>query len=91
MKRRVFSLCLTLIAVQGLMAQLTSLGVIEDSVLAEEHYKMIFGGNSLYASSSRGLYQYELNESTNEWRKLEFTDSTILDFEVRGDTIVALS
>ncbi|MBR6601039.1 MAG: hypothetical protein IKK87_04235 [Bacteroidaceae bacterium] len=91
MKRRVFSLCLTLIAVQGLMAQLTSLGVIEDSVLAEEHYKMLFGGNSLYASSSRGLYQYELNESTNEWRKLEFTDSTILDFEVRGDTIVALS
>lgn len=91
MKTRVISLCLVLIATQSVMAQLTSLGVIEDSLLAEEHYKMLFSGNSLYAASSRGLYQYDLNASVSEWEKLAFSDSTILDFEVRGDTIIALS
>ena len=77
--------------VQGMMAQLISLGIIEDSLLAREHYKMLFSDNSLYAASSRGLYQYELDGSSAEWKKLTFTDSTILDFEVRDDTIVALS
>lgn len=91
MKTRVINLCLVLIATQSVMAQLTSLGVIEDSLLAEEHYKMLFSGNSLYAASSRGLYQYDLNASVSEWEKLAFSDSTILDFEVRGDTIIALS
>ena len=91
MKTRLLSLCLMLSIAQGMMAQLTSLGIIEDSLLAAEHYKMLFSDNSLYAASSRGLYQYELDGSSTEWKKLAFTDSTILDFEVRGDTIVALS
>ena len=91
MKTRLFCLYLMFSIAQSMMAQLTSLGIIEDSLLAAEHYKMLFSDNSLYVSSSRGLYQYELDGSSAEWKKLTFTDSTILDFEVRGDTIVALS
>lgn len=91
MKTRIISLCLLLIAAQSVMAQLTSLGVIEDSLMVEEHYEIKLYNNRLYASSSDGVYLYDLNSLVSGWEKLTFSDKTILDFEVRGDTIVALS
>ncbi len=91
MKRLVFHLVLILCITQSVNAQLTSLGVIEDSLMVAEHYKILFSNNRLYASSSDGVYQYDLSGSGCEWEKLSFTNSTILEFDVRGDTIVALS
>ncbi len=91
MKIRKLSLCFTLVVTQGLQAQLTSLGAIEDSLMVEEHYEIQLCNNRLYASSSDGVYLYDLNSLVSGWERLTFSDKTILDFEVRGDTIVALS
>ena len=91
MKLRVFSLCLMLFMAQTMMAQLTSLGGIGDSFSTPSNSKIEFHGDYLYAASSDGLYRYDLNDSMAGWQKIVTTDSLVVDFEVRGDTINVLT
>ena len=90
MKKFLICIFLMCLSRQSMMAQLTSLGWIEDSISAYHDYKIEYSNNKIYAAASRGLYQREL-ELSDEWVKLAFTDSAIVDFEVHGDTIVAIS
>ena len=85
------SLCVVFVSIQSIKAQLTSLGVIEDSLSTNANYRMICCDSKLYASSSCGLYVHDLKSSSMEWQKLPFTDNAVVDFEVRGDTIIAIT
>ena len=91
MKSRVINLCIMLFMAQSMMAQLTSLGVIGKTLTTHPGYEIEFHGDYLYAASSHGLYQYNLNDETDGWKKLAITDSAVIDFEVRGDTIITLT
>lgn len=91
MKSRVINLFFLLLVTQNVVAQLISLGVIEDSLHEDSDYRIEFYGDYLYASSSQGLYRFDLSNSTDGWEKLSICDSPVVDFEVRGDTILVLT
>ena len=83
---------------QGMMAQLTSLGLVEESNIAavdKNGYmnfipELSFADDYLYIATPKGLYR-SLYKSQSEWEKLPLTDELVLDFEVRGDTLVILT
>lgn len=98
MKTRVLSICLIFSLAQSMMAQLTPLGLIEESNIAtvdKNGYlrfipELSFEDDYLYVATPKGLYR-SLYKSQSEWEKLPLTDELVLDFEVRGDTLVILT
>ena len=102
MKSRLFPLFLALFLTQGMTAQLTSLGLVEESDIAaaEEdgikylymHYipELSFVDDYLYVATPNGLYRC-LYKAFSEWERLPLTDEAVLDFEVRGDTLIVLT
>jgi hypothetical protein len=103
MKTRITYLFLMLFAVQGMMAQLTSLGLVDESNVQDKKNEIkrglyfipeitFVGENMLYAGTPTGLYKCDIsNLDAVQWEKLPITDDIIEDFEVRGDTIIVLS
>ena len=103
MKNRLSCILLMLFAVQSMMAQLTSLGLIEESNVQDKKNEIkrglyfipeitFVGENMLYAGTPTGLYKCNIsNLDAVQWEKLPITDDIIEDFEVRGDTIIVLS
>ena len=103
MKTRITYLFLMLFAVQSMMAQLTSLGLIEESNVEGKKNEIkrgyyfipeitFVGENMLYAGTPTGLYKCDIsNLDAVQWEKLPITDDIIEDFEVRGDTVIVLS
>ena len=94
-----FMLCLS----QGMMGQLTSLGLVEESNIENKKNEIkrgfyfipeikFVGENMLYAGTPTGLYKCDIsNLDAVQWEKLPITDDIIEDFEVRGDTVIVLS
>ena len=92
-------LCLS----QGMMGQLTSLGLVEESNIENKKNEIkrgfyfipeikFVGENMLYAGTPTGLYKCDIsNLDAVQWEKLPITDDIIEDFEVRGDTVIVLS
>lgn len=101
MKARMTSLLLMFFIAQGMMAQLTSLGLVEESKIGQEvAYAHSFfipeikfvGENELYVGTPTGLYKCDIsNLDAVQWGKLPITDDIIEDFEIRGDTVIVLS
>ena len=103
MKIRVASLLLMLFVAQGMMAQLISLGLVEESNIENKKNEIrrgfyfipeitFVGENMLYAGTPSGLYKCDIsNLDAVEWKKLPITDDIIEDFEIRGDTVIVLS
>lgn len=103
MKTRIASLLLMLFIVQGSMAQLISLGLVEESNIENKKDEIrrgfyfipeitFIGENMLYAGTPSGLYKCDVsNLDAVQWGKLPITDDIIEDFEVRGDTVIVLS
>ena len=102
MKSRLYTLFLALFLTQGMTAQLTSLGLVEESDIAAAemdgikylymHYipELSFVDDYLYVATPNGLYRC-LYRTLSEWEKLPLTDEAVLDFEVRQDTVIALT
>ena len=101
MKPNVLYLFAMLCFAQTMMAQLTSLGLVEESNLSTVDRggamtfvpEISFIGDYLYVATPNGLYRY-LCKNTNEpseWEKLPLIDKLVLDFVVRGDTLIALT
>ena len=98
-KLLLFLLCLS----QGMMAQLTSLGLVEESNIENRKNEIrrgfyfipeikFVGENMLYAGTPTGLYKCDISSlDAVKWEKLPITDDIIEDFEVRGDTVIVLS
>ncbi len=91
------SLCIT----QVMMAQLTSLGLVEESELVSKWSaikegalgfvpKLSFNGDYLYAATPNGLFRSS-SASLDKWEKLPFTDELVVDFAVHEDTLIAIS
>ena len=105
MKARIASLLLMFFIAQGLMAQLISLGLVEESNIEKEIPNGIKRGyfyftpelqfvsdNQLYAGTPNGLYRCNISSpNAVKWEKLPITDDIIEDFEIRGDTVIVLS
>ena len=103
MKTRITYLFLMLFAVQSMMAQLISLGLVEESNIENKKNEIrrgfyfipeitFVGNNMLYAGTPTGLYRCNIsNLDAVEWEKLPITDDIIEDFEIRGDTVIVLS
>lgn len=103
--KKIFVLFLLVLGVQGVKAQLFSLGLVEESNIEKEipngikrgYFYFIpeikfIGDNLLYVGTPNGLYKCDISVPTSvEWEKLPITDDIIEDFEVRGDTIIVLS
>ena len=100
MKRNLLTL-LVLLAAQAMMAQLTSLGLVEESNIAnaDKYEAMRFipelslAGDYLYVATPNGIFKtpYKDAEASSKWEKLPLTDNLVLDIEVRGDTLIALT
>ena len=98
MKIRLTILFFALCTVQGMMAQLTSLGLVEESNIATVDKggyinfipELSFADDYLYVATPEGLYRNQY-KSQSEWEKLPLTDELVLDFEARGDTLIALT
>ena len=90
-KIRLFSLVAMLCMVQSIMAQLTSLGLVEEGRCSIGHHKPIpkleISDNFLYASTEKGLYRYEL-DGDEGWLQMPITDCPVTDFFVNGDTLI---
>ena len=103
MKKLIFILSFFFFAVQGMMAQLASLGLVKESNVQDKKNEIkrglyfipeitFVGENMLYAGTPTGLYKCDIsNLDAVQWEKLPITDDIIEDFEVRGDTIIVLS
>lgn len=105
MKTCIASLLLMFFIAQGLMAQLISLGLVEESNIEKEIPNGIKRGyfyftpelqfvsdNQLYAGTPNGLYRCNISSpNAVKWEKLPITDDIIEDFEIRGDTVIVLS
>lgn len=103
MKTRIASLLLVLFVSQGMMAQLISLGLVEESNIENKKDEIrrgfyfipeitFVGENMLYAGTPSGLYKCDIsNLDVVQWEKLPITDDIIEDFEIRGDTVIVLS
>ena len=83
---------------QSMTAQLTSLGLVEESDIANVNKggllrfipELSFVDDYLYVATPKGLYRNPY-KSQAEWEKLPLTDELVLDFEVRGDTLIVLT
>ena len=87
MKTRLISLCVVTFTLQSVFAQLTSLGFVEKY----NSSKLTLLDNQLYAATSQGLYQRNLDHADSTWRKLPSIEGAVTDFEVRGDTLIVLT
>lgn len=76
---------------QGMMAQFSSLGVVKDSVYIDKRCKISLSRENLYVATGQGLYKFEIWNADKGWEKMAMTDNAVYDFEVRGDTVIALS
>ena len=101
MKRFLFLLSI-LCAAQGMMAQLTSLGMIEETSIENAINKglvsrvyrpqMTVIDEHLYIATVRGLYRHDVDDTaTTEWEKMEVTDDVIYGFCVHNDTLLVLT
>ena len=98
MKTRLITLFLVCCMTQGMVAQLTSLGLVEESSITTVnkngymHFipELAFVDDYLYVATPNGLYRY-LYKSQSGWEKLPLTDELVLDFKVHGDTLIALT
>lgn len=100
MKRNLFTL-LALLAAQTMMPQIISLGLAEESNIANADRdgamrfipELSFAGDYLYVASPNGVFKtpYGDAEASSKWEKLPLTDGLVLDIEVRGDTVIALT
>ena len=102
MKRVLTTLFLTYLFAQTMMAQLTSLGLVEESNILKPKKEGIkyrymnyipelsFVDEYLYVATPDGLYRC-LYKTSSEWEKMPLTDDSVLDFEVHGDTLVAIT
>ena len=80
---------------QGMMAQLTLLGLVEESGLpkGQLYYvipQMRFIDDKLYVTTPEGLYKRDVSCDA-KWEKESVTDILVVDFEVRGDTLAVLT
>ena len=105
MNMRQIYLCIVLCYAQCLTAQLTSLGLVEESSIKTAQSKDIknghmnfipelsFIGDYLYVATPNGLYrcQHETIEASPTWEKLPLTDDAVIDFDMHGDTLVTLT
>ena len=101
MKRKALILFLLSCITQGMMAQLTSLGLVEESNIANADKngamrfipELSFEGDFLYVATPNGVFRnpYKEVEAITQWEKLPLTDQLVLDIEVRGDTLVVLT
>lgn len=91
-------LLFTFCTVQNMKAQLTSLGLVEESNIAnvnKDGYmnfipELSFVDDYLYVATPKGVYRIPY-KSQAEWEKLPLTDELVLDFAVRGDTLIVLT
>ena len=95
MKQRLFYLFLVFSLTQGMMAQITSLGLVEESGIQEGQLyyvipQMRFVGDKLYVTTPEGLYKRDVSCDA-KWEKESVTETLVVDFEVRGDTLAVLS
>jgi len=104
MRTKLLTTCVMLYFAQSIMAQHISLGLANESNIHKailEHGinkpflnyipQMEFIGNELYVATPRGLYVKDAFDISSEWSKLPITDTLVVDFEVRGDTISVLT
>lgn len=91
MKTRLLSLFVLLLLTHNAMAQLTSLGLAEETHCTVKAFVplpiLTISDNYLYASTSKGLYRYAL-DGTEEWSLVLATDKFVSDYAVRGDTVI---
>lgn len=98
MKRVFIFFSLLCIFAQSMTAQLTALGLVKESNTTTARVsgyslfvpEISFVDNYLYVGTPNGLYR-NLYQSQAEWEKLPLTDELVLDFEVRGDTLIVLT
>ena len=98
MKRVLIIFLLSCVFAQNMTAQLTALGLVRESnattARVSEYMKYIpeisFVDDYLYVGTPKGVYR-NLYKSGTEWEKLPLTDELVLDFEVRGDTLIVLT
>ena len=101
MKQKVIYLFAMLCFAQTVMAQITSLGLVEESNIAKADKdgamrfipELSFAGDYLYVATPNGIFKtpYRDAEASSKWEKLPLTDSLVLDIEVRGNTLIALT
>lgn len=92
MKRLVFHLVLILCITQNVNAQLTELCSLEVNGKEYHNGKILLHDNRLYATASYGLYLCNLDDgNASKWEKLPLSDDVIVDFDVRGDTIISIT
>lgn len=104
MKAKLLTICVVLCLTQNMMAQHISLGLANESnihkaVLEQGINKPFFNyipqidfiGDELYVATPRGLYAKDVFDISSEWSRLPVTDTLVVDFEARGDTISVLT
>ena len=91
MRTRLLSLFALLFLAHNAIAQLTSLGLTEETHCTVKAFVPLplleVSDNYLYASTSKGLYRYAL-DGTGEWSLVLATDKFVSDYAVRGDTVI---
>ena len=99
MKKKVIISFFVFCAMQTMMAQITSLGLVEESHIPQEtsypflYYtpQMSFVGDKLYAATPKGLYTRKVSGNMGEWEHLPITNGLVVDFAVHGDTLAVLT
>jgi len=104
MKTRSLTICVALCLAQGIMAQHISLGLADESSIykaVSEHGinrpfmnyipQIGFIGDELYVATPKGLFVKNVSDNSLEWNKLSVTDTLVVDFAVRGDTMSVLT
>ena len=99
MKRNLLTL-LVLLAAQAMMAQLTSLGLanetnlekaIKENRVSKDYIpKLEVVNGYIYATTPQGLYKLEVDK-TSTWDKVQITDELVCDVTVHGDTLLILT
>ena len=99
MKRNLLTL-LVLLAAQAMMAQLTSLGLenetnlekaIKENRVSKDYIpKLEVVNGYIYAATPQGLYKLEVDK-TSTWDKVQITDELVCDVTVHGDTLLILT
>ena len=98
MKSILLSVCLTFCILQNTFAQVVPLELAEESRIPNGinspflYYvpQMSFIGEDLYVATPTGLYKRDVFGDA-KWKKVSVTDTLVVDFEVRGDTLAVLT
>ena len=99
MKLKLMTLCLMFCSTQNIIAQLSSLELIDESAIplgANSPFlyyvpQMSFVDDDLYVATPKGLYKKNVFNNSEKWSKLPITDSLVVDFAMRGDTLAVLT